>query len=94
MAITKTSAIDKITIRSPYNFIELRTQTVIVENDIILARNYIHETLKAGKLDTSDNFIETDISGYSTEVQGVAAAVWTDAIKTSFKEFLLADKNG
>lgn len=94
MAITKTSAIDKIIIRSPYNFIELRTQTVIVEDDIILARNYIHETLKAGKLDTSDNFIETDISGYSTEVQGVAAAVWTDAIKTSFKEFLLADKNG
>ena len=94
MAITKTAAIDKIVIRSPYNFIELRTQTVIVDDDIILARNYIHETLKAGKLDTSDNFIETDISGYSTEVQGVAAAVWTDAIKTSFKEFLLADKNG
>ena len=77
MAITKKSAIDKITIRSPYNFIELRTQTVIVEDDIILARNYIHETLKPGKLDTSDNFIETDISGHSTEVQGVACLLYT-----------------
>ena len=94
MAISKTSAIDKIVIRSPYNFIELRTATVIDEDGTPLAMTYSHEKLKLGELNTSDELIETDMSGYSTEIQGIAAAVWTDDIKTKYKEFLLADKNG
>jgi hypothetical protein len=94
MAISKTSAIDKIVIRSPYNFIELRTATVIDEDGVALAMTYSHEKLKLGELNTSDELIETDMSGYSTEIQGIAAAVWTDDIKTKYKEFLLADKNG
>ena len=94
MAISKTSAIDKIVIRSPYNFIELRTATVIDEDGVALAMTYSHEKLKLGELNTSDELIETDMSGYSTEIQGIAAAVWTDDIKQKYKEFLLADKNG
>ena len=94
MAISKTSAIDKIVIRSPYNFIELRTATVIDEDGVALAMTYSHEKLKLGELNTSDELIETDMSGYSTEIQGIAASVWTDDIKTKYKEFLLADKNG
>ena len=94
MAISKTSAIDKIVIRSPYNFIELRTATVIDEDGVALAMTYSHEKLKLGELNTSDELIETDMSGYSAEIQGIAAAVWTDDIKTKYKEFLLADKNG
>ena len=94
MAISKTSAIDKIVIRSPYNFIELRTATVIDEDGTPLAMTYSHEKLKLGELNTSDELIETDMSGYSTEIQGIAAAVWTDDIKQKYKEFLLADKNG
>jgi len=94
MAISKTSAIDKIVIRSPYNFIELRTATVIDEDGTALAMTYSHEKLKLGELNTSDELIETDMSGYSAEIQGIAAAVWTDDIKTKYKEFLLADKNG
>ena len=94
MAISKTSAIDKIVIRSPYNFIELRTATVIDEDGVALAMTYSHEKLKLGELNTSDELIETDMSGYSTEIQGIAAAGWTDDIKTKYKQFLLADKNG
>ena len=33
------------------------------------------------------------MSGYSTEIQGVASAVWTDAIKTAQKEYLIANKS-
>ena len=55
---------------------------------------YSHEKLKLGELNTSDELIETDMSGYSTEIQGIASAVWTDDIKQKYKEFLLADKNG
>ena len=94
MALTKASAIDKIVIRSPYNKLELRTKTLIVEDDTkILAVNYSIENIKCGTLDASDNLVDTDMSGYSTEIQGVAAAVWTDAIKTAQKEYLIANKS-
>ena len=94
MALTKASAIDKIVIRSPYNKLELRTKTLIVEDDTkILAVNYSIENVKCGTLDASDNLVDTDMSGYSTEIQGVASAVWTDAIKTAQKEYLIANKS-
>ena len=98
MALTKASAIDKIVIRSPYNKLELRTKTLIIDDDVdgdtkILAVNYSIENVKCGTLDASDNLVDTDMSGYSTEIQGVAAAVWTDAIKTAQKEYLIANKS-
>ena len=94
MALTKASAIDKVVIRSPYNKLELRTKTLIVEDDTkILAVNYSIENIKCGTLDASDNLVDTDMSGYSTEIQGVASAVWTDAIKTAQKEYLIANKS-
>ena len=94
MALTKASAIDKIVIRSPYNKLELRTKTLIVEDDTkILAVNYDIANIKCGTLDASDNLVDTDMSGYSTEIQGVASAVWTDAIKTAQKEYLIANKS-
>lgn len=98
MALTKASAIDKIVIRSPYNKLELRTKTLIIDDDVdgdtkILAVNYDIANIKCGTLDASDNLVDTDMSGYSTEIQGVAAAVWTDAIKTAQKEYLIANKS-
>ena len=98
MALTKASAIDKIVIRSPYNKLELRTKTLRIDDDVdgdtkILAVNYSIENVKCGTLDASDNLVDTDMSGYSTEIQGVASAVWTDAIKTAQKEYLIANKS-
>ena len=93
MALSKASSIDKIIIRSPYNNIELRTATVIVEDDTPISLNYSHETVELGKLNSSNELVDTDMSGYSTEIQGVAAAVWTNDVKTKFKEYLIA-KNG
>tara|TARA_S200000501_G_C20777712_1_gene723484 strand:+ start:246 stop:527 length:282 start_codon:yes stop_codon:yes gene_type:complete len=90
MALSKASSIDKIIIRSPYNNIELRTATVIVEDDTPISLNYSHETVELGKLNSSNELVDTDMSGYSTEIQGVAAAVWTNDVKTKFKEYLIA----
>ena len=90
MALSKASSIDKIIIRSPYNSIELRTATVIVEDDTPISMNYSHKTVECGKLNSSDELVDTDMSGYSTEIQGVAAAVWTNDVKTKFKEYLIA----
>jgi len=44
-------------------------------------------------LDASDNFVDTDISGESTEVKNIANAVWTQAVKDAFKAKLIADKS-
>ena len=91
MAIEKITAVDKIIIRSPYNHIELRTNTIITEDDAVIAQNFKHENIAAGRYDKDGNWVDTDMSGHSTEIQGVAAAVWTDSVKTQLKEWLLAN---
>ena len=93
MAIEKITAVDKIIIRSPYNHIELRTATIVTEDNAVIAQNFKHENVAAGRLDTSGNWVDTDMSGYSTEIQGVANAVWTNDVKTKLKEFLV-ETNG
>ena len=90
MAIEKITAVDKIIIRSPYNHIELRTATVVTEDDVVIAQNFKHENVAAGRFDNAGNWMDTDMSGYSTEIQGVATAVWTEDVKTKFKEYLIA----
>lgn len=92
MALSKTSSIDKIIIRSPFNKIELRTATIIVEDNNIIATQFDHKTISAGSLDGNDALVDTDMSGYSSEIQGVAAAVWTDAVKEDWKNHLIAQK--
>jgi len=37
--------------------------------------------------------VATDISGEDAEVQAVANAVWTDVVKTAWKNKLIADKS-
>ena len=92
MAIEKAEAIDEIVIKSPYNHLVLRTATLLQEDGVNLASRYSREKVKCGALDSSDNLVDTDMSGYSAEVQGVAAAVWTDAVKASWKAALIAAK--
>ena len=96
MAIEKAEAIDKIVIQSQYNFVKLRTQTVYVEDGKTTGVIYSHQMLKPGTLSTdgNDTLVDRDISGYSTEIQGVCNAVWTDAIKENYRKFLVANKGG
>ena len=90
MALTKAQAVDQITVKSPYNHIHIRTATVFQEDGVNLAMRYSKELKKCGTLDADDKLVDTDMSAYSAEIQGVAAAVWTDAIKTKWKEHLIA----
>ena len=92
MALEKAQAVDKLTIASPYNIIEIRTAVVFVEDGVQQAVRYTRSKVKCGTLDSSDNLVDTDMSGYSAEIQGVAAAVWTDAIKDAYKAALIAAK--
>ena len=92
MAITKETQIGKIEVVGKYKAVQVRTDTVIIEDSKELSRKYHRHVLHPGTLDGSDNLVATNISGEDAEVQGVCNAVWTDAIKTAWKNKLIADK--
>jgi len=92
MTITKTIEIAKIEIVGPYKAVQVATDTVIKEDDTELSRGRHRHVLSAGTIDVDEAWVNTDISGEDAEVQAVANAVWTDAVKTAWKNKLIADK--
>tara|TARA_R110002124_G_scaffold273686_1_gene443204 strand:+ start:476 stop:769 length:294 start_codon:yes stop_codon:yes gene_type:complete len=93
MAITKEVKNDKIEIVTDYKNIQVRVQTTIKEDDVVISQSYTNRyVLDPGSLDASNNLVDTDISGEDATVQAVANAVWTDAVKAAWKEKLIADK--
>jgi phage host-nuclease inhibitor protein Gam len=76
--ITKELIEDKIEIVGDYKAVQIRTSTVIKENDIEISRSYNRHVVNC--LD--------DISGESTEVQAICNAVWTDELKADYQAHL------
>jgi len=91
MALTKEIVEDKIEVVGDYKHMQVRTATVIKEDGKELNRSFSRKTLDCGKLDASDNFVDRDMSSESTEVKGIAATVWTQAVKDAWKAKLIAD---
>ena len=87
MALTKEIIEDKIEVVGNYKSVQVRTATVIKENDVELNRSFSRKVL-APCIKTGDTWADTDISGESSEVQGICNAVWTDDIKTAYKAFI------
>ena len=77
MAITKTTEIAKIEIVGEYKAVQVRTDTVIKEDDKEISRSIHRHVVHP----------DMDISGEDAEVQAVANAVWTDDVKTAWTEF-------
>jgi hypothetical protein len=92
MAITKETQIGKIEVVGKYKSVQVRTDTVVIEDGVELTRKYHRHTLNCGTLDDSDNLVDTDISGEHAEVQAICNAVWTDAVKLAYKNHLIAIK--
>ena len=59
---------------------------------LYISRSFTRYVLHAGKLDASDNLVDTDISAESTEVQGICNSVWTTAVKDAYKALLIENK--
>ena len=78
MAITKETQIGKIEVVGKYKCVQVRTDTVVMEDTEELSRKYHRHVLNCGTLNDSDELIDTDISGENSEVQAVCNAVWTD----------------
>ena len=89
MAITKEIIEDKIEIVGDYKTIQVRTATVIKEDGVELSRSFHRHALDCVSSVKNDDdtwtHTDTDVSGESTEVQGIANAVWTDEVKEAKK---------
>ena len=77
MAIIKETEIAKIEVVGQYKVIQVRTDTVIKENDNEISRSAHRHTIHP----------DMDISGEDAEVQAVANSVWTDAVKAAWADF-------
>ncbi len=77
MAITKETEIAKIEVVGQYKAVQVATDTVIKEDDAEISRSRHRHVLHS----------DMDISGENAEVQAVANAVWTDAVKAAWADF-------
>ena len=84
MAITKELIEDKIEIVGDYKSIQVRTATVVKEDGVEISRSFHRKVLDCvtSSYDGSSwTHTDTDVSGESAEVQGIASAVWTDSVR-------------
>ena len=77
MAITKETQIGKIEVVGKYKSVQVRTDTVIIEDGEELSRKYHRHALMPDAVITDEH----------TEVQAVCNAVWTDEVKANYETF-------
>ena len=92
MALTKTTENDKIEVVGQYKAVQIRTATVIKEDNKELTRTFHRKVLHPGTLDDSDNLVDTALSGEDADVKAIAEAAWTTQVKADYKAFLIANK--
>ena len=78
MALTERTVEDKIEIVGDYKHIQVRTATVIERDGVEISRSFSRHVVAP----------DADITGESAEVQAVAAAVHTQAVKDAYTEHL------
>ena len=100
MALTESIEYDKIEVVGQYKAVQVRKATVIKKDGVELTRSFERFVLDPGTLDGSDNLVDNPLdkepdgtTAIADEVKAVANAVWTDAIKASWKAKLIADKS-
>ena len=74
MALSKEVSYD-YEIRGEYKFIQERAKTAIMEDGDELSSSYQRRVLSP----------DADVSGESAEVQAMAGALWTDAVKAAYE---------
>ena len=82
MALTETEVQDKIEVVGDYKHIQIRTATVIKRDDVEISRSFSRHVVSPND----------DVTGESTEVQAICAAVHTDAVKAAYAAMLEAQE--
>ena len=80
MAIEKQTSVDQITVNTISGEVGYRTVTSIVEDGVVLNRNYSRISLPPG----------ADLAGVPANVAAVCNATWTPAIIAAYQEMLSA----
>jgi len=83
MAITKQTQIGKIEVVGKYKSVQVRTDTVVMEDGEELSRKYHRHSLAP----------DADISNEHSEVQAVCNAVWTQDVKDAYTAFKTAQES-
>ena len=82
MALTKETQIGKIEVVGKYKCVQVRTDTVVMEDGEELSRKYHRHALNPDAVITDEN----------AEVQAVCNAVWTDQVKADYETFKTAQE--
>ena len=77
MAITKQTQIGKIEVVGKHKSVQVRTDTVVMEDNEELSRKYHRHSLMP----------DADITNEHEEVQAVCNAVWTQDVKDAYATF-------
>ena len=83
MAITKETQIGKIEVVGKHKSVQVRTDTVVMEDTEELSRKYHRHFLVP----------DADISTEHSEVQAVCNAVWTQDVKDAYATFKAEQEN-
>ena len=83
MAITKETQIGKIEVIVKHKSVQVRTDTVVMEDGEELSRKYHRHSLAP----------DADITNEHSEVQAVCNAVWTQAVRDAYATFLANQEN-
>ena len=78
MALTKETQIGKIEVVGKHKFVQVRTDTVVMEDGNELSRQYHRHSLAPDAVITNEH----------SEVQAVCNAVWTQDVKDAYATFL------
>ena len=99
MALTEEIKYDKIEVVGDYKQAQIRKQTLIKKDGVIIAQSFHRYTLDPGTLDGSDNLVDNPLDKESDgvtaipdEVKAICAAAWTTVIKDAWKAQLIANK--
>ena len=83
MALTKETQIGKIEVVGKHKSVQVRTDTVVMEDGTELSRKYHRHILHPN----------ADITNEHSEVQAVCNAVWTQDVKDAYATFLANQEN-
>ena len=82
MALTETTLDDKIEIVGDFKHVQVRTATVIKRDDVEISRAFSRHVVAP----------DADITGESTEVQAICAAVHTTEVKAAYAAHLASQE--
>jgi len=91
MALTEATMDDKIEVVGEHKHVQIRTARVIYDDGSEISRSFSRRVLQCSTKSGS-TWSNTDISGESTEIQGICNAVWTDAVRTAYQNAMDAQE--